>query len=50
MFHPALNIVDLKLLTPFGHQLMFVEACIISDGMFLALVEMVQGERALVRG
>ena len=50
MFHPALYVVDLKLLAPLGHQLMFVETGVVQDCVFLAFVEMVQGEGALVWG
>ena len=48
MLHSALNIVDLELLTPLGHQLMLVQAGIVPDCMFLTLVEVIQWERPLV--
>ena len=49
VLHSALKVVDLELLAALRHQLMLVEAGIVADSMLLALVEVIQGERALVR-
>ena len=49
VLHSALKVVDLELLAALWHQLMLVEAGIVADSMLLALVEVIQGERALVR-
>ena len=48
MLHPALDVVDLELLTPLGHQLVLVQARVVPHSMLLTLVEVVQGERPLV--
>jgi hypothetical protein len=49
VLHPALDVVDLELLAPLRHQLVLVEARVVSDRMLLALVKVVQWERSLVR-
>ena len=50
VLHPALEIVDLELLATFGHQLVLVKTCVVADSVLLALVEVVQRERTLIRG
>ena len=49
ILHPAFNIIDLKLLATFGHKLMLVETCVISDSMLLTFVKMIKWERSFVR-
>ena len=49
VLHAALEVVDLKLLAPFRHQLVLIQACVVADGVLLTLVEVVQREAALVR-
>ena len=49
IFHPALNVVNLELLAALRHELVLVETSVVADSMFLALVEVVQRERAFVR-
>ena len=48
MLHPALDVVNLELLATLRHQLVLVQARVVPHGMLLTLVEVVQGERALV--
>ena len=50
VLHSALEIVDLKLLATFWHQLVLVKTCVVADSVLLALVEVVQRERTLIRG
>lgn len=48
MLHPALDVVDLKLLAALRHELMLVEARVVPDRVLLTFMEMIQGERTLV--
>ena len=48
MLHPALDVVYLELLASLGHQLVLVQACVVPDGMFFTLVEVVQREGPLI--
>ena len=50
VFHPALEVVYLKLLATFGHQLVLVKTCVVAYSVLLAFVEVVQRERTLIRG
>ena len=48
MLHSALDVVYLELLAPLRHQLVLVKTSVVPDGVFFALVEVVEGEGALV--
>lgn len=50
VLHAALEVRDLELLAPLRHQLVLVEAGIVSDSVLLALVEVIQWETALIWG
>lgn len=50
VLHPALYVVDLELLTSLRHELVLIETGIISNGVLLTFMKVIQGERALVRG
>ena len=50
VLHAALQEGYLEFLAAFGHELVLFEASIITNGKFFALVEVVQGEAALVGG
>ena len=50
MLHSALQVIDLEFLTALGHQLVFIKARIIPDGVLFALMEMIQWEATFVGG
>jgi hypothetical protein len=50
ILHSTLDVVDLELLAPLGHELMLVETSIISYRMLLTFMKMIEGKGALIRG
>ena len=49
VLHPTFQVADLEFLTPFRHQLMLIQTRVVSDGVLLALVKVIQGKRPFVR-